>query len=153
MDKLKVIRRLSSEEIESALSLVWAVFEGDCAPHLTKDEVLDSLALFEYEYILHRFGDGSIDLWGAFENGELVGVCGMMDRRRIIMLFVARERQGCGIGGSLIKKAALDCRAADDTFDIITAQVFYKAAPFFEKHGFTAFDTDGGFVSMTLKNE
>lgn len=153
MDKSKVIKKLTSEEIEPALALIWDVFARDCAPYLSRDEATEYLAPFEYEYILHRHGDGSIEIWGAFENKILVGVMGMMDRHRILFIHVLHEQQHIGIGSSLLKKAALDCKAADETFGTMTAHVTVNAVAFFEKMGFAAGgEAEGSFLPMILRN-
>ncbi len=136
MEKNKEIRKLVSSEIDDAMGLVWEVFSECNACDCTEEGIDEFWRTIDLEYIIHRFGDGHIALWGAFDDGFLVGVCGMLEHGRISLLFVDIEYQGQGVGKNLLKKAIIDCKAADDTLDKVVVNSTSFAKGFFKDMGF-----------------
>ena len=136
MEKDKKIRQLSYEELEEALALVWEVFSSEIAPLCTDEGIDDFWASIEYEYLLHRMGDGFVRFWGAFDGDSLIAVCAMRQLSHVLLLFVKPEYQGQGAGTNLLKQAVIDCKEADSSIESITVEAFEGAAAFFGKMGF-----------------
>ena len=158
MEKNKEIRMLSAQEIQAAMDLVWNVFAQYEAPRLPDEAVEEFWSTVDYEYMIHRFGDGTVRLWGAFDNGTLAGVCVIRELRQVLMLYVAGDYQGQGVGTNLLKKAVIDCKKADESLSRLTVLSTLQAQGFFEKQGFVQFGEEeviSGccFVPMALESK
>lgn len=132
----KEIRQLGAEDLEEALVLAWKVFLSDCASECTQEGVDEFFSSIEYEYVLHRMGDGALRCWGAFENGILVGMCMMRELSHVELLFVDTEHQGKGAGKTLLAQAILDCKGSDSRLNRITVNASPAAQGFFLTQGF-----------------
>ena len=75
-------------------------------------------------------------VWGAFYGEDIVGMCILRNECHIDMLFVECDAQKKGVGSSLLKRAVMDARRADETFSRVTVNAFPTAVGFFEKMGF-----------------
>ncbi len=137
-DPKKVIAPLPSEELEEALALVWDVFSTCESEELPQEAIDEFWERIDYEYMLHRMGDGTLRFWGAYDDGYLVGVCAMRDLSHIELLYVDPEYQRQGIATNLLKHALIDCRELDDSIRRITANATPFSRGFFLKMGFTA---------------
>lgn len=139
MDGVKrEIRPLTADELGAALDLVWDVFASSVAHRVSGEAIDEFWSAIDYEYILHRFGDGQVRFWGALEDGVPVGVCAVRDPERIMLLFVAAEHQRRGVGSALLKKAVMDCKARDGSLGRITLGALPGSVEFFERLGFRA---------------
>ena len=132
----KEIRQLSDNEVTQALDLCWDVFyecsASDCTPE-GREEFWRSL---DHEYMISRMGDGAVRAWGAFADGRLCGACFIKEPCNIELLFVETASQRKNIGSSLLKRAVMDARRADETVMRVTVSALKSAYGFFEKHGF-----------------
>ena len=145
MDEIKrEIRELTADELGTALDLVWDVFAASIAPAVSDEAIDEFWSAIDYEYMLHRFGDGQVRFWGALEDGAPVGVCAVRDLQRIMLLFVTKEHQGRGVGSALLKKAVMDCKARDGGLDRVTLGALPGSVGFFEKLGFRAVGAPDG---------
>ena len=138
MEKNKAIRLLDASELQMAMDLAWKVFSEYQAPRLPDEAVEEMWATLDYEYMLHRYGDGSVRLWGAFDDGRMVGMCVIRGLSYLQLLYVDGEYQGQGVGTNLLKQAVLDCKKQDEWLDHLTVSAPITAAGFFEKLGFAA---------------
>jgi len=136
MDK-REIRPLGSEELIGALDLIWSVFAEFEAPACSDEGIDEFWSHIDYEYLLHRFGEGVIRFWGAFENGTMVGVCAVRDLDHILFLYVKGDYHRRKIGSLLLKKAMMDCREIDPHLSRVTVHSSVYALPFFQAMGFT----------------
>lgn len=137
-DETKYIMPLPPEELEEALALVWDVF-STCESEELPQEALDEFwERIDYEYMLHRMGDGAIRFWGAYDDGYLVGVCAMRDLHQVELLYVDPEYQRQGVATNLLKHAIIDSKALEEGLSRITVRATPFSRGFFLKMGFTA---------------
>ncbi len=93
------IRILTIEEMPQALQIARGVFDYCLRKSVPYG---DSVAAFETyvkeEPVRRRMEEGSLVLWGAFEQGYLVAMSGMQREGHITMLYVlpVYQRRGCG---------------------------------------------------------
>lgn len=132
----KEIRQLRSSELMEALDLAWDVFQESAAKDCTKEGIEEFWQSIDHEYMLSRTGDGACRVWGAFADGQLVGMCVIKEPCHVEMLFVETSAQRHKIGSSLLKRAVMDARCADETVMRVTVNSFCSARGFFEKMGF-----------------
>lgn len=125
------IRKLEPNETESALSLVWAVFQKYESP----DYSIEGTAEFDKSIHDPDF-IARLTFYGAFRSAELIGVIAVRSSgSHIALLFVAGEYHRKGIGRMLFETVLTNCTA-----DSITVNSSPFAVPFYHKLGFT--DTD-----------
>ena len=132
----KEIRQLRADELIEALDLVWTVFSEFEAPSCSDEGIEEFWSYIDYEYMLHRVGEGMIRFWGAFENGGMVGVCAIRDLSQIVLLYVNGNHHRRKIGSLLLKKAMLDCKEIDSHISRVTVDASQYALPFFLAMGF-----------------
>ena len=137
-DNKKIIVPLPSEELQEALALVWDTFSTCESEELPQEAIDEFWERIDYEYMLHRMGDGTIRFWGAYDDGYLVGVCALRELSRIELLYVDPEYQRQGIATNLLKHALIDSRELDDSLRRVTVNATPYSRGFFLKMGFTA---------------
>ena len=76
------IRKLNKKEIESALNMVWKVFLEYEAPDYTQEGIDEFYKSIHDENYLSM-----LSVYGAFSNGELVGVIATRNSGKHIALF------------------------------------------------------------------
>ncbi len=136
MEKDKSIRSLAPEELTGALNMVWDTFTEQIAPQCTDEGIEEFWSMIDNEYYLHRMGDGSIRMWGAFDGERVVGLCAVRDFSHIMLLFIEPEYQMQGAGANLLKKAIIDCKSIDPMLLGLTVDTFPDSCCFFEALGF-----------------
>lgn len=103
------IRQITVTEYDAAMDLAWKTFlqfEGDV---YTKQGVL-SFQDFIRDPILERmFLLGEYLVFGAFIEGELVGIAGIRNENHLSLLFVKKECHRMGIGSALVAFAFQYC--------------------------------------------
>lgn len=137
-DSRKRIVPLPAEELEEALALVWEVFSDFEAPELSQEALDEFWDRIDYEYMLHRMGDGALRFWGAYDGDALVGVCAMRALRHIELLFVDGAYHRQGVATNLLKHALIDGRTLDDGLSRVTVNATPYSRGFFLKQGFRA---------------
>lgn len=120
-------RELKSEEIETALQLVWSVFLEYEAPDYTAEGVEEfKKSIHDKDYI------AGLRLYGAFLANEMIGVIAARSGGTHIALFFVRgkyHRQG--VGKRLFRVAHSDCPS-----DIMTVNSSPYAVPIYRRLGF-----------------
>jgi GNAT superfamily N-acetyltransferase len=134
MEKMKSevsIRKLSEEEISTALDLAWRVFSEYESPDYSKEGIEEfKKCLHDEEYL-----DG-IEYYGAFDGERLIGLVGIRsDKKHICFFFVDGKYHRRGIGTKLFKAVRQDYPN-----QTITLNSSPYGVPFYHALGFT--DTD-----------
>ncbi len=152
--KQKYISPLDPADLNDALELCWSSFAETVAFRCSDEGVREFYALCDPEFMSHRMADGTVMFWGAFEDDRLVGVCAVREQCQIILLFVAGDRQNCGIGTSLMKAMVMDLKAAGQEVDRLSVEAAITAYPFFQKMGFAPvgdLDYSSGIPSVPME--
>lgn len=130
-DPLK-IKKLAKKDIAAALSLAFSVFMQFEAPEYPPEGVEEfKRTLADESYI------GSLKIYGAFENGELVGVLAMRAPQHISLFFVKAEYHKKGIGRKLFERMKKDFQGGE-----ITVNSSPYAVKIYERLGFAATDAE-----------
>jgi GNAT superfamily N-acetyltransferase len=122
------IRRITEEGLPEAMDLVWRVFLKFEAPEYSREGIDE----------FKRFIDGqakemTIEMYGAFENGELLGVIATRNAgSHIALFFVREEHHGRRIGRKLFDHIVPLCCSGT-----ITVNSSPYAANIYRKLGFT----------------
>ena len=134
MEKMKSevsIRKLSEEEISTALDLAWRVFSEYESPDYGEE------GIEEFRKCLHDEGYlAGIEYYGAFDGERLIGLVGIRsDKKHICFFFVDGKYHRQGIGTMLFKAVRQEYPN-----QIITLNSSPYGVPFYHALGFE--DTD-----------
>jgi ribosomal protein S18 acetylase RimI-like enzyme len=95
-----------------------------------------------------RLGSDHNKFWGAFEGDELCGMVGLIcetqaknrHKAKVVGMYVADERTGCGLGAALMKALIDDARASPLELLVLTVTEGNGAAlRLYERCGFRSF--------------
>lgn len=94
------IRKISKEEMNDALNLVWSVFLKYEAPDYNEEGIREFKKTIENKAWLKER-----EFYGAFdENNKILGVIAIKDKTHIALFFVDKKYQKKGIGRKLYEK-------------------------------------------------
>jgi GNAT superfamily N-acetyltransferase len=133
------IRPLEKEDLQSALDLVWVVFEEFEAPDYSEEGATSFKQFISLENILPRFAAGEMAFWGCFIEDDLAGVIATRGFNHISLLFVKKEFQRQGIARQLVKAVVSECKKKED-LKYLTVNSSPYAVEIYDKIGFV--DTD-----------
>ena len=98
-----VVRSAYREEWDDAMALAWRTFMRYEANDYTA-EGIESFQDFITDSVLHKmFVMGAYQLFGAYDNGKMVGMISLRDETHISLLFVDEKYHKLGIGRRLIE--------------------------------------------------
>ena len=127
------IRTISKAELKVATELVWQVFQEFEAPDYSKEGIktfrdfLDGLLI-----------NMTVEMYGAFEKGELLGVIATRkEGSHIALFFVAKKHHRKGIGKKLFQHILSLCCSS-----VITVNSSPYAVKVYRKLGFSDTDTE-----------
>lgn len=103
------IRMLQQPELLPALHLVWEVYADAIAPSSSPEGVASFQKFIKYDHISQVWQRGELIFFGAYEGGTLCGTLALRPDGHIALFFVAKERQGQGIGRLLFQYAYQYC--------------------------------------------
>ena len=99
------IRQIKKEEFEQAMAIAWKTFLEFEADIYTRQGV-KSFYDFIYDPLLEKmFLLGSYLIFGAFIEGNMVGIAGVRNQTHLSLLFVDKEYHEMGIGSALVSSA------------------------------------------------
>jgi GNAT superfamily N-acetyltransferase len=121
------IRKITIEGLPAALDLVWNVFLGFEAPEYSQEGVDE----FK-RYIDQQAEELTLEVYGAFEQDELIGVIATKNGgSHISWFFVKKENHGQGIGRKLFEHILPLC---DNCFLTVNSSPY--AVKIYRKLGF-----------------
>lgn len=125
------IKSITEAELPDAMALVWEVFLEFEAPDYSSEGV----ATFK-DFIDKQAAEPTIEMYGAFEEGRLLGVIATRNEGcHIALFFVRKAFQGKGIGRKLFEHIVPFCKSSG-----ITVNSSPYAVTVYRKLGFS--DTD-----------
>ena len=144
-----MIRELVYEDLKSASQVLWKSFyEAEKNNHSMAGMELFRDLTDPVSLSINTF-DGSVVLFGYFDNDVLKAVAALKDKSHILMLYVLPSEQGMGIGKKLLAFMERCCEG-----DVITLNSSDFAIPFYQHFGFTICgernETDG-LISTPMK--
>lgn len=126
------IRKLEPEEYQEALDLAWNVFLQFDAPVYTKEGIEEFKSYLENTEFVEK-----LKFFGAFEDGQMVGVLAMRHPQHISLFFVKEEFHHRGIGRKLFEGMREDYEKQE--FTVYSSPY---AVAIYEKLGFIPTDTE-----------
>lgn len=144
------IIKLERYMIPRAQNLAERVFRRFDAPDYSKSGI-NGVVRFIYYDLPQKLHDGTMTVYGCFENGELLGMCALDNFEHISLLFVDGSYHKRGIGSALIKQACFAARLHGNEHITVNAAPF--AVGFYHKVGFVdlgepRFENDIVFTPM-----
>ncbi|MBQ9853963.1 MAG: GNAT family N-acetyltransferase [Bacilli bacterium] len=140
------IRNIKDSELKDALNLVWDVFLKFEAPDYTEEGINEfKNSINNPDFI------GKMELFGAYEKDELIGVIATREKHHLSLLFVREDYHRKGIGKSLYEYI---CKLNPDGYFTVNSSPYAKG--FYEKLGFTCDSSEqiiNGIRFYPMKNE
>ena len=90
---------LTEDQIPEALSIARGVFDYCLRARITDLEMIHIFLQYtENTNIRHMIAEGTLTMWGIFEQGHMIAMSGMQKEGHITMLYVLPvfQRRGCG---------------------------------------------------------
>lgn len=146
-----MIREIRYEELKIASTVLWKSFyEAEKNNH-----TLEGMELFRdltdpVSLSMNTF-DGSVILYGYFENENLYAVGALKDRKHILMLYVLPSQQKKRIGKQLLDFMEEHCEGG-----FVTLNSSDSAITFYEKFGYRVVGdrvTKDGLIGTPMKKE
>lgn len=133
------IRPAYFEEWDDAMALAWCVFKQFVAKDYTPEGVESFLSFISDSLLERAFEAGGFRLFGAYDNGRMVGMISIRNHTHISLLFIDAAYHKKGIGRQLIHYAESYVILAEGQ-NSITVNSSPYAADFYHRVGFS--DTD-----------
>ena len=134
-----IIRPAYRDEWDDAMALAWRTFMRFEANDYTA-EGIESFQNFITDTVLYRmFVMGVYQLFGAYDNGKMVGMISLRDQTHISLLFVDEKYHKLGIGRQLIEYVG-NYVLGEEGHHHITVNAAPYAIGFYHRVGFV--DTD-----------
>ena len=126
-----MIRKLEYEDLKAASDVLWKSFyQAEKNNHTMKGMERFRDMTSPVSLSMNTF-DGKIELFGYFQENALVGVGALKEKSHILLLYVLKEKQGQGIGKSLLDFMEEKCMG-----ECITLNASDFAISFYEKNGY-----------------
>ena len=126
-----IVRELQYEDLEEASRVLWKSYY-EAEKNNTSMEGMEKVRdlVSPVSLSMNSF-DGSVLLYGAFEEEKIVGVGALKEARHVLLLFVLPEKQRSGVGSALLSHLLSLCRAP-----FVTVNSSDGAVGFYQKYGF-----------------
>lgn len=131
------VRRLDGTELPEAAALAGRVFAEFEAPEYSPEGIAAFLRFIEPPALAAQHRNGSMQSWGAFRQGTLIGIITLTRRSHLCLLFVEKACHRQGIARALFSALRDHCRTAPDT-PRITVNSSPYAVEAYRKLGFRA---------------
>ena len=125
------IRELEYEDYDAASGLLWKSFY-EAEKHTATMEGMELFRDLTAAVSLSiNSMDKNLSFYGVFQGGELSAVGAIKKHSHILLLYVAPERQGCGIGCAFLQYMESICIG-----DTLTVNSSDFACSFYEEKGY-----------------
>ena len=144
------VRPAYRNEWEDAMELTWKTFLQFESKDYSKEGV-DSFRNFISDQILYKmFIMGSYQLFGAYENGKIVGVISLRNETHISLLFVEDQYHMRGVGRALMNYLT-EYVSKEEGKEYVTVNSSPYAVGFYHKLGFhdTGFEETNDGIRYT----
>ena len=131
------IRKITSNEVDEALSLALKVFIEFEAPDYRLEGVETFKRFISDEKLINDFKQGISPMYGAFDNGKIIGIIGMRtNKTHINLVFVKKEYHRKGVATAVFRYLLEDLRKENPDLLEITLNSSPYGLPFYLKLGF-----------------
>ena len=131
------IRRVKPEEVPAALTLAWKTFLEFEAPGYAPEGVENfRTTIVESETFREKCRTGACPIWGAFDEGRIVGMMGMRNVSHICLVFTDAAYQRQGVATAIWQRLLADVRREHPELSGITLNSAPYGKPFYLHIGF-----------------
>ncbi|MCX5773924.1 MAG: GNAT family N-acetyltransferase [Fusobacteria bacterium] len=135
-----MIKELNSlEEINAASLLCWGCFIKFQAPTLTDEGVETFKQLVSYEMLKKKHETNELELFGFFQEGNLVGIIALKEHSHISLFFVKEEYHNVGIGKKLMSFIVERCKSRQCLKLTLNSSIY--ANEVYKKFGFISLNS------------
>lgn len=128
------IEEITIDNVESALSLIWNVFNEFESSDYLEEGIKTFKDFIEYNNIKEMMEKGILRIWGCYDDEKIIGVLAAKNINHISMLFVDKEYHRKGIARKLLETLILVCKSVDK--EEITVNSSPYAVSIYHKLGF-----------------
>lgn len=131
------IKKIKSPEIDQALSLALDVFMEFEAPDY-KPEGVETFKLFvRDEKLINGYKLGICPMYGAFDNGKIIGIIGMRaNKTHINLVFVKKEYHRKGVATAMFRHLVDELLKENPALSELTLNSSPYGLPFYRQLGF-----------------
>lgn len=131
------MRKVKSHEVVEALSLALAVFMEFEAPDYSPEGVETFKSFIRDEKLINGYKLGICPMYGAFDNGKIIGIIGMRaNKTHINLVFVKKEYHRKGIATALFRHLVDELLRENPALSELTLNSSPYGLPFYLKLGF-----------------
>lgn len=124
------VRKMRAGDVNAVSRLVVGTFMASVADTLSTEGVATFMKLSAVDAFAKRMNEDNL-MYVYVECDEILGMVELKEGRHVAMLFVAPERQSCGIGRELIQEVVRQSR-----FSSITVKASIPSVPAYMNYGF-----------------
>ncbi|MDE6442166.1 MAG: GNAT family N-acetyltransferase [Clostridia bacterium] len=134
-----IIRKITADEVNDALELALEVFMQFEAPdYSSKGVETFKQDIIENSTFINNCKSGACPIYGAFDNGKLIGIIGMRSNKTHINLaFVKKEYHRHGVATAIFRFLVKDLLSENPDLHEITLNSSPYGKPFYLHTGFT----------------
>lgn len=132
--------KLAANNLTEAVALVKKVFDEFEAQEYSPEGVATFYAHLEQYIIPARLEKGPLQMWGAFENGRLIGVIALENHNHVALLFVDKQYHRQGVATQLFHLVMAYC--IQKNIKQITVNSAPYAVSIYQRLGFVALDAE-----------
>ena len=136
IDTSKIMVRFAyHSDWDGAMKLAWETFIKFDAPDYSQEGIQNFRNFVNDEMLRKMFLAGQYQLIVAVDNGQIIGMISLRDKKHISLLFVDERYHNNGVGSALIKYASKYVRD-EEGVDHLTVNASPYAVRFYRKRGF-----------------
>lgn len=134
------IRKVTSPEVEKALSLALDVFMEFEAPDYKPEGVETFKSFIRDEKLINGYKQGLCPMYGAFDNGKIIGIIGTIgiraNKTHINLVFVKKEYHRKGVATAIFRHLVDELLNENPALSELTLNSSPYGLPFYQKLGF-----------------
>lgn len=131
------IGKIKSGEVDEALQLALDVFMEFEAPDYKPEGVETFKRFIRGEELINGFKSGTSPMYGAFDNGKIIGIIGMRaNKTHINLVFVKKEYHRKGVATAIFRYLLDELLRDDPALSELTLNSSPYGLPFYRQLGF-----------------
>ena len=137
------IRRLRSDEVNEALDLAMETYLEFEAPDYGPEGVSTFRRdIYDNEAFRSACTDGTNRMWGALDNGRIIGLMAMRGESHIVLVFTHRDYHRQGVASAILQALLADVRRENPRLSRLTLNSSPYGLPFYLHAGFKPADVE-----------
>ena len=149
------IKILTTEQLPEAAGLARGVYDYCLRNNVPNPKMSQAFEQYSHQdYLKHMISEGHLVMWGAYEQGTIVGVSAMKTEGHITMLYVHPMYQRRGIGKKLLEEMRKYAKNAYNLSGVTLNAMPAWTENYFAKRKFKRMNVmpNNDFVSMQARS-